>query len=139
MYLSNKKCFPRQKSRVFMNVESSPNPSSVYNRLCKYRKKVFYICFYIKLQPNSLYRAACFQNFGWVFLFHQSFEWELMQITMQCTRPAWPVKTKLRMTLNCTRIAKQIVMMSGIFVEGRSFEENQPIIARDSSITSNEP
>ena len=25
-------------------VENSPNPSSVYNRLCKYRKKVFY-CF----------------------------------------------------------------------------------------------
>ena len=44
---------------------------------------------------------------------------ELMLITMQRTRPAWPAKTKLRMTLDCSRIAKEIVMMSGIFVEGR--------------------
>ena len=41
-----------------------------------------------------------------------------MQITMQPTRPAWPAKTKLRMTLKCSRIAKEIAMMSGIFVEG---------------------
>ena len=39
-----------------------------------------------------------------------------MQIT---TRPAWPTKTKLRMTLDCSRIAKEIMMMSGRFVEGR--------------------
>ena len=44
---------------------------------------------------------------------------ELMLITMQRTRPAWPAKTKLRMTLDCSRIAKEIVMMTGIFVEGR--------------------
>ena len=43
---------------------------------------------------------------------------ELMLITMQRTRPAWPAKTKLRMTLDCSRIAEEIVMMSGIFVEG---------------------
>ena len=42
-----------------------------------------------------------------------------MQITMQRTRPAWPARTKLRMALNCSRIAKQIAMISGIFVEGR--------------------
>ena len=42
-----------------------------------------------------------------------------MQITMKRTRPAWPAKTKLRMTLNLSRIAKEIAMMSGIFVEGR--------------------
>ena len=42
-----------------------------------------------------------------------------MQITMQRTCPAWPAKTKLKMTLNCSRIAKDIAMMSGIFVEGR--------------------
>ena len=28
-----------------------------------------------------------------------------MQITMQRTRPAWPAKTTLRMTLECSRIA----------------------------------
>ena len=41
-----------------------------------------------------------------------------MQFTMQRTRPAWPAKTKLRMTLDCSRIAKKNVMMSGLFVEG---------------------
>ena len=41
-----------------------------------------------------------------------------MQITMQRTRPAWPAKTKLRVTLKCSRIAKEIAIMSGIIVEG---------------------
>ena len=41
-----------------------------------------------------------------------------MQITMQCTRPVWPAKTKLRMTLICSRIANEMTMMNGIFVEG---------------------
>ena len=44
---------------------------------------------------------------------------EFMQITMQRTRPAWPAKTKPRMTLDCARIAKEIAMMSGLFVESR--------------------
>ena len=44
---------------------------------------------------------------------------ELMQITKQRTHPAWPAKTKFTMTLNCSRIAKEIAMTSGIFVEGR--------------------
>ena len=43
-----------------------------------------------------------------------------MQITMQRTRPAWPAKTKLRMTLDCSRKAKEMAMMSGLFAEGRS-------------------
>ena len=38
-------CKPEKKSRVCITVENSPNPSSVYIRLCKHRKKVFY-CFY---------------------------------------------------------------------------------------------
>ena len=36
---------PETKSRVCIPVENSPNPSSVYIRLCKHKKKVFY-CFY---------------------------------------------------------------------------------------------
>ena len=44
---------------------------------------------------------------------------ELMQITRQRTRPAWPAKTKSRMTLNCSKIGNEIALMSGIFVEGR--------------------
>ena len=47
---------------------------------------------------------------------------ELMQITMQSTRPAWPAKTKLRMTPDCSRIAKEIAMMSGLFVKGKRQE-----------------
>ena len=79
----------------------------------------------------------------------------LMQITMQRTRPAWPAKKKLR-TQDCLRIAKEIAMMNGIFVESRSrhalflqetrtrkirkiFEENYSIISRNRAITSNEP
>ena len=34
---------------------------------------------------------------------------------MQRIRPAWPAKRKLRMTLNCSRITKEIAMMTGIF------------------------
>ena len=42
-----------------------------------------------------------------------------MQITMQGTHPAWHTRTKLRMILDCSRIAKEVAMKSGIFVEGR--------------------
>ena len=63
--------------------------------------------------------ACTFANFEWGFLFRQSFEWgaKLVLITMQRTRSAWPPKTKLRMTLDCSRVAKEIVMMSGVFVQ----------------------
>ena len=49
-WLSNRQtdrqlCKPETKSRVRVTVENSPNPSSVYIRQCKHRKKVFY-CFY---------------------------------------------------------------------------------------------
>ena len=69
------------------------------------------------LYPNSLYRAERFRlgfsvpSIIWVGV-------ELMQITMQRTRPAWPSKTKLRMTPDCSRTAKDIAMMSRLFVEG---------------------
>ena len=45
-----------------------------------------------------------------------------MLITMQSTRLAWPAKTNLRMTLDCSRIAKEIAVMSGLFVEGKGQE-----------------
>ena len=46
-WLSNRQtdrqlCKPETKSRVRVTVENSPNPSSVYIRQCKHRKKVFY-------------------------------------------------------------------------------------------------
>ena len=42
---SRQLCKPETKSRVCITIENSPNASSVYIRLCKHRKKVFY-CFY---------------------------------------------------------------------------------------------
>ena len=46
-------CKLEMKSGVCITVENSPNPSCVYIRLCKHRKKVFY-CFYeIFLEDNS--------------------------------------------------------------------------------------
>ena len=65
-----------------------------------------------------------------------------MQITMQRTRPAWPAKTKLRMTLDCLRIAEEIAMISGLFVEGRrqtllySFKRQYEISEKSSKKTS---
>ena len=71
---------------------------------------------------------------------------ELMLITMQRTRPAWPAKTKLRMTVDCSRIAIwQEADIALFFQETRIrkirkiFEENWSTIARNRAITSNEP
>ena len=41
----------------------------------------------------------------------------LMQITTLCAFPASQAKTKLPMTLDCSRIAKEIAMVSGIFCQ----------------------
>ena len=66
----------------------------------------------IALRVSKLRMRFCVPSIIWVGV-------ELMQITRQRTLPAWPAKTKLRMTLNCSRIANEIAMISGIFVEGR--------------------
>ena len=50
---------PSTSSRVCITVKNSPNPSSVYIRLCKQRKKVFYCCYKItfpRKNKNSLFR-----------------------------------------------------------------------------------
>jgi len=47
---------PERKSRVCITVEKFPNPSSVYTRLCKPRKKVFY-CF-SKITSSTKYNAG---------------------------------------------------------------------------------
>ena len=81
-----------------------------------------------------------------------------MQITMQCACPASQGKAKLQMTLNYSRIAKEIAMVSGILaMEGarhcfihasgvdihkkdkKVFEPNESIIARNRTITREEP
>ena len=51
---SRQLCKPETKSRVnfCITVENFPNTSSVYIRLCKHRKKVFY-CFYKKTFPRK--------------------------------------------------------------------------------------
>ena len=47
-----------------------------------------------------------------------------MQITMQSTRLDWPAKTNLRMTLDCSRIAKEIAMMRGLLSRARDKNKN---------------
>ena len=56
---SRQLCKPSTSSRVCITVKNSPNPSSVYIRLCKHRKKVFYCCYKItfpRKKKNSLFR-----------------------------------------------------------------------------------
>ena len=48
-------------SRVCITVENSPNPSSIYIRLCKHRKKVSY-CFYKKTSSKN-YNAGKDEKF----------------------------------------------------------------------------
>ena len=43
---------------------------------------------------------------------------QVMQIIIQRTRPAWPTKTKLWMTLDCSRRVKEITMVSETSVAG---------------------
>ena len=60
---SRQLCKPETKSRVCITVENFPNPSRVYIRLCKLRKKVFY-CFYkIFLKINSTNEGKLSINF----------------------------------------------------------------------------
>ena len=73
------------------------------------------------LRLNSLYRAAHLQTSNGFFcsINHLSEGGVNANHDPQRTRPAWPAKTKLRMTLDCSRIAKEMAMMSRLFVEGR--------------------
>ena len=55
-------CKPETKSRVCITVENSPNPSRVYIRLCKHRKKVFY-CFYRITSSKNCNAGKYFKKF----------------------------------------------------------------------------
>ena len=47
--------------QLCITVENSPNPSSVYIRLSKYRKKVFY-CFYKIINfPKKKHKNLCYR------------------------------------------------------------------------------
>ena len=64
---SRQLCKPETKERICITVENSRNTSSVYIRLCKHRKNVFY-CFYKITLPrkklkNSLLRHWLKQKF----------------------------------------------------------------------------
>ena len=64
------------------------------------------------LQPNSLYCTCAFANFRWVFLFHQSFEWGWVNANRNATcSPSLACKNKTEKDCNCSRIAKETVMM----------------------------
>ena len=53
-------CKPSTSSRFCVTVENSPNPWSVYIRLCKHRKKVFY-CFYKITFPRKKCKTILFK------------------------------------------------------------------------------
>ena len=50
---SRQLCIPSTSSRVCITVSNSTNPSRVYIRLCKYRKKVFYRFYKITLPRKN--------------------------------------------------------------------------------------
>ena len=58
---SRQLCKPETKSRVCITVSNSPNPSRVYIRLCKHRKKVFY-CFYKITFPRKKAKLSCLEH-----------------------------------------------------------------------------
>ena len=109
----------QKKNRNYLRQKISYNIYTVCGTIltAKFRKFSYKGPFIAKFVGSR----CAFTNFEWVFRFRESFELgaEFMQITMQRTRPAWPAKTKLRMTLDCSRIAKEIAMISGHFVGGR--------------------
>ena len=72
------------KSRVCITVENSPNPSSVYIRLCKHRKNVFY-CSY-KITSSKNYNAGKNIHFN-----DQNVLSYKINLTMAFLN--WPIKT----------------------------------------------
>ena len=52
------------------------------------------------------------QNFGVTNKEYYGMLWYFLEWSIQRIRPAWPTKTKLRMTQNYARIAKEIPMMT---------------------------
>ena len=72
---SRQLCKPKMKSRVCITVENSPNPSCVYIRLCKHRKKVFY-CFYKITFPRKTQNSLL-----WNWL-----KEKFLPVTKSCTR-----------------------------------------------------
>ena len=72
---SRQLCKPETKSRVCITVKNSHNASSIYIRLCKHRKKVFY-CFYKK---NFLRKNA--KLFVWYWL-----KEEFLPVAKSCPR-----------------------------------------------------
>ena len=58
---SRQLCKTETKSRVCITVENSPNPSSVYIRIWKHKKKVFY-CFYKITFPRKKAKFSCLEH-----------------------------------------------------------------------------
>ena len=78
-------CKPEMKSSVCITVLNSPNPSSVYIRLCKHGKKVFY-CFY-KITSSKNYNVEKdFKKFIFLIKMH-------LPTTLTMAFLNWPIKT----------------------------------------------
>ena len=98
---SRQLCKPETKSRVCITVENSPNASSVYIRLCKHRKKVFY-CFYKITFPRKNAK---------LFVWHWLKE-KFLPVTKSCTRNQFLLCKKFENTdfsrLKCQLKGKKI-------------------------------
>ena len=83
---SRQSCKPSTSSRVCMTVSNSPNPSSVYIKLCKHRETV--LCCFYKITSSKSYNARKDKkknSFYWskrIFLQHQ-FDNGISQLTNQ--------------------------------------------------------
>ena len=71
--------------------------------------------------PNSLYRAA---RYAGVFLFRQSFELGRVQNKSQCLNALAQLGPQKQ---NWESMAKEIAMVSGIFVQGRRHSSNSRV------------
>ena len=80
---SRQLCKPSTSSWVCITVENSPNPSRVYIRLCKHRKKVFY-CFY-KIISSKKYSV------GKIYFTDQNVSSYNVDFTMRFLN--WPMKS----------------------------------------------
>ena len=95
---SRQLCKPSTSSQVCITVENSPNPSSVYIRIYKHRKKIFY-CFYKITFPRKKAKLSCLEH--WL-------KDKFIPVAKSCTRTGahwWAPDTK--QSLFCKKYAFQ--------------------------------
>ena len=97
---------------------------------CHPRRRPKWLVTWLRAKRTSVLDCAiCKRRSEFVFLFRQSFEWRWGWCKSQrhfklpcdsqfCFCGKFAARTKLRMTLDCSKIAKEIAIVSGIFFLG---------------------